>query len=124
MTPAGGCHRFGGTNRLRLQGLPHPLPPAGQPTFRGVFPTFAPAMAPTLLHIQRLKDVLSSGAQRPVREANHSPPLNTDLKNSWRYASTPHTPMASTEKNFTFHRSRYKHAAVKVAYRNTELYFV
>jgi hypothetical protein len=84
VTPAGGCHHFGKTSRLHLQGLPHPLPRAGQPTFHGVFQMFGRAMALTLFPIQRVPEVLSSGVQRPGREANHSPPSNADLKNSWR----------------------------------------
>ena len=72
MTPAGGYHRFGGTNRLHLQGFPHPLPQAGQPTSRGVLPTFGPAIAPTLIRIQRLLQVLSSGhSGRVVKLTTH-----------------------------------------------------
>jgi hypothetical protein len=35
------------------------------------------------------------GTKRPVREANHSPPFNVDVKNEWRCTSTPPTGLHS-----------------------------
>jgi hypothetical protein len=32
---------------------------------------------------------LSLGVKRPVREADHSPPLSAEVKNAWIYTSTP-----------------------------------
>jgi hypothetical protein len=34
---------------------------------------------------------ISLGVKRPGREADHSPPSSTDVKNAWRYTSTPNT---------------------------------
>jgi hypothetical protein len=33
--------------------------------------------------------VLSSGVNRPEREANHSPPFSAESENAWSYISTP-----------------------------------
>jgi len=32
---------------------------------------------------------LSLGVKRPGREADHSPPSSTEVKNAWSYTSTP-----------------------------------
>jgi len=32
---------------------------------------------------------VSPGVKRPRREADHSPPSNAEVKNSWNYTSTP-----------------------------------
>jgi hypothetical protein len=32
---------------------------------------------------------LSLGVERPWREADHSPPSSVEVKNAWRYTSTP-----------------------------------
>ena len=56
----------------------------------------------------KLQEVLSSGVQRiqgvqrPSREADYSLPTNADVKNSWRYASTPHVLMGSAGKPLPF----------------------
>jgi hypothetical protein len=39
--------------------------------------------------IQKVLWALSSGVKRPRREADHSPPTNTVLKNTWIHTSTP-----------------------------------
>lgn len=83
MTPADGCRRFGGTNRLHLQG-PRALCYELDSRRFMCLPNVRTAMAPTVLHIQRLPEVLSGGIQRPGREATHSPPSNADLKTSCR----------------------------------------
>jgi len=35
--------------------------------------------------------VIFSGVMRPEREADHSPPSSAEVKNAWRYTSTPNT---------------------------------
>jgi hypothetical protein len=34
-------------------------------------------------------EALSPRIKRPEREANHPPPFNTEIKNTWSYISTP-----------------------------------
>jgi len=34
---------------------------------------------------------MSTGVCSPRREADHSPPSSVEVKNAWRYASTPYT---------------------------------
>jgi hypothetical protein len=46
---------------------------------------FSPTEPPT----QRVTGALSLGVKRPGREADHSPPSSADVKNAWRYTSTP-----------------------------------
>jgi hypothetical protein len=48
-----------------------------------------PALGPTQPHVQRLPGALSSTVNRPVREANHLPPSDAEVKNAWSYTSTP-----------------------------------
>jgi hypothetical protein len=31
--------------------------------------------------------------KEPRREADHSPPFTSEVKNEWRYTSFPHTPL-------------------------------
>jgi hypothetical protein len=39
--------------------------------------------------VQWVPGALYLGVNRPGREADHSPPSSTDVKNAWRYTSTP-----------------------------------
>jgi hypothetical protein len=39
--------------------------------------------------IQSVPGALSVGVKRPGREANHSPPSSSEVKNEWSYTSTP-----------------------------------
>jgi hypothetical protein len=39
--------------------------------------------------IQWVPEAPSPGVKRPVREADHSPPANTEVKKMWIYMSTP-----------------------------------
>jgi hypothetical protein len=48
-----------------------------------------PALGPTQPPIQRILRPLTPGVKRPGREANHSPLPTADVKNEWRYTSTP-----------------------------------
>jgi hypothetical protein len=47
-----------------------------------------PTLGPTQPPIQWLPRVLSRGVKRPGREADHSPPSNAEVKNTWRYTYT------------------------------------
>jgi hypothetical protein len=47
------------------------------------------ALGPTQLPIQWVSGALSLGVKRPGREADHSPPYSTKIKNAWSYTSTP-----------------------------------
>jgi hypothetical protein len=47
------------------------------------------ALGPTQPPIQWVPGVLSVGVKRPGREADHSPPSSAEVKNAWRYTSTP-----------------------------------
>jgi hypothetical protein len=44
---------------------------------------------PTQPPIQWVPGVLSLGVKRPVREDDHFPPSSAEVKNEWRYTSTP-----------------------------------
>jgi hypothetical protein len=48
------------------------------------------ALGPIRPHIQWLPG-LSPGVKRPRREADHSPTSSADVKNEWKYTSTPPT---------------------------------
>jgi hypothetical protein len=48
-----------------------------------------PALGPTQPPIQRVLGAVSPGVKRPEREADHSPPANTEVKKMWIYTSTP-----------------------------------
>jgi hypothetical protein len=48
------------------------------------------AMRPTLPPIQYLLAALSPTLKRPVREADHSPPTNAEVKKTWIYTIIPH----------------------------------
>jgi hypothetical protein len=47
------------------------------------------ALGPTQPSIQWAPEVLSLRVQRPVRETDHSPPFNAEVKNAWSYTSIP-----------------------------------
>jgi len=46
-------------------------------------------LEPTQPLIQCVPWAFSPGVKRPVREADHSPPSNAEVKNAWSYTSTP-----------------------------------
>jgi hypothetical protein len=48
-----------------------------------------PARGSTQPPIQWVPGALSLGLKRPWREADHSPPSNTEIKNPWSYTSIP-----------------------------------
>jgi hypothetical protein len=48
-----------------------------------------PSLGPTQPPIQRVTGFLSSGVKRLGREADDSPPSSVEVKNEWRYTSTP-----------------------------------
>jgi len=48
-----------------------------------------PAPGPTQVPIQWAPGALSPQLKRPAREADHSPPSSTVVKNARRYTSTP-----------------------------------
>jgi hypothetical protein len=47
------------------------------------------ALGPTQPPIQWVPGALSLGIKRPGREADQSPPSSAEVKNAWRYTSTP-----------------------------------
>jgi hypothetical protein len=47
------------------------------------------ALGPTQPPIQWVPGALSLEVKRPGREAHHSPPSSAEVKNAWRYISTP-----------------------------------
>jgi hypothetical protein len=62
------------------------------PAEAGIFPfvtTFRPALGPTHPPIQGIPGALFPAVKRPGREADHSPPSSAEVKNVWRYTSTP-----------------------------------
>jgi hypothetical protein len=46
------------------------------------------ALGPTQPPIQWVQGPLSLGVKQPGREADHSPPSSTEVKNAWSYTST------------------------------------
>jgi hypothetical protein len=46
-------------------------------------------LGPTHPPIQGVPETLSLGVKRPGRKADHSPPSSAEVKNLWRYTSTP-----------------------------------
>jgi hypothetical protein len=46
------------------------------------------ALVHTHSRIQWVTGTLSVGVKRPGREADHSPPSSTEVKNAWSYTST------------------------------------
>jgi hypothetical protein len=51
-----------------------------------------PVLGPTQPPIQWIPGALSLGVKRERREADHSPPSSSEVKNAWSYTSTPPTP--------------------------------
>jgi hypothetical protein len=51
------------------------------------------ALWPTQPPMQWVPGSLSLWAKRPVREADHSPPSNAEVKNAWSYNFTPPIPL-------------------------------
>jgi hypothetical protein len=49
-----------------------------------------PALGPTRSRIQRIPGTFFPGVKRPGREANHSPPTNTEVKNGGAILPLPH----------------------------------
>jgi hypothetical protein len=47
------------------------------------------ALGSTQRPIQWVPGALSLGVKRPVREADHSPTSNAEVKNAWSYTSIP-----------------------------------
>jgi hypothetical protein len=47
------------------------------------------ALGPTQPPLQWVPGALYLGVKRPVREADHSPLSSAEVKNAWRYTSTP-----------------------------------
>jgi hypothetical protein len=68
---------------------PHMMNGSGQEPRPCLMPMLI-ALITTQPPIQRVKGVL--GVKRPVREADHSPPSSSEVKNTWSYTSTPHKP--------------------------------
>jgi hypothetical protein len=52
------------------------------------FTSSRPALGSTQLPIQWVLGVLSLGVKRPGPEADHSPPVSTEVKKMWIYTST------------------------------------
>jgi hypothetical protein len=48
-----------------------------------------PALGSTQPPVQWVRGAFSLGVKRPSREADHSPPFNAKVKNTWSYISTP-----------------------------------
>jgi hypothetical protein len=48
-----------------------------------------PALGSTQPPIQWVLGALSTGVNRPGREADHSPPASTEVKKMWIYTTTP-----------------------------------
>jgi hypothetical protein len=48
-----------------------------------------PALEPTQPLIQWVTGALSLEVKWPGRESDHSPPFSVEVKNAWRYTSTP-----------------------------------
>jgi hypothetical protein len=68
-----------------------------------------PALGPTQPPIQWVPEALTLRVKWPGREADHSPPSNTEVKNAWSYTSAPPYFMAwylfkhMDNFNFTLH---------------------
>jgi len=50
-----------------------------------------PALGPTQPPTQWVAGALSPEVKWPGREADNSPPSSAEVKNAWRYTSTPNT---------------------------------
>jgi hypothetical protein len=51
-----------------------------------------PVLGPTQPPSPWVSKALFPGVTRPRREADHSPPTNSEVKKTWSCTSTPHTP--------------------------------
>jgi hypothetical protein len=52
---------------------------------------------PLILLSNMFGEAISPGVQRPGREAHHSPPSSTEVKNVWKYtSSSPYVLVASS----------------------------
>jgi hypothetical protein len=66
----------------------------GRSSSPGMFKNFLfstssrPALGPTQPPIQWVMGALSPGVKRPGREADHSPPTSSEIKNTWIYTFT------------------------------------
>jgi hypothetical protein len=75
----------------------------------GIFLFTTVALGPIQPPSQWLPGTLSLGFKRQGREADHSLPSRAEVKNAWRYTSTPNTPLClgarlkhSDDFTFTF----------------------
>jgi len=50
-----------------------------------------PALGPNQPPIHCVQEVVTLAVRRPGREIDHSPPSRAEVKNTWRYTSTPNT---------------------------------
>jgi hypothetical protein len=50
---------------------------------------FRLALGPIQPPLQGVPQALPSRVKRPLRESDHSPPSNAEVKNEWIYTSTP-----------------------------------
>jgi hypothetical protein len=48
-----------------------------------------PALGPAKTSIQWVPAIVTPEVKRPPREADHSPPPSSEVKNAWSYTSTP-----------------------------------
>jgi hypothetical protein len=70
---------------------------------------FRTALEPTQSPIQWVLEALSLGVNLPGREADHLPPSTAEVKNAWRYTSTPQFVfmawcLVQHRDNFTSHK--------------------
>jgi hypothetical protein len=54
-----------------------------------LFTAFRPVLGPTQPPVQWIPGTFSPDVKRPKREADHSSPFSAEVKNAWRYTSTP-----------------------------------
>jgi hypothetical protein len=62
-----------------------------------------PARRHTQPPTEWVQEALPQGVKRPQHEADHSPPSSAEIKNEWRYTSTPPVYLHDVDRNtFTF----------------------
>ena len=61
----------------------------GQPKKLFSSPESRPTLAPIQLPIQWVPGALSQGVKWPGSEADHSPPISAEVRNSWIHTSIP-----------------------------------